>query len=64
MLNVAGSMSTNTGVAPHSSITFAVATHEYGATMTRSPGRVPRASRATRNAAVQLLTATACVLPT
>ena len=46
MLNVAGSMSTKTGVAPHSSITLAVATHEYGATMTRSPGPMPRRQQA------------------
>ena len=37
-------------------MTLAVATHEYGATMTRSPGAMLRPSRATRSAAVQLLT--------
>ena len=42
MLRVTGSMSANTGVAPTSRITFAVATQEIGVVMTSSPGAYAR----------------------
>ena len=41
MLRVTGSMSANTGVAPTSRITFAVATQEIGVVMTSSPAPMP-----------------------
>src|SRR5450759_4179236 len=46
MLRVTGSMSANTGVAPTSSITFAVATQEIGVVMTSSPAPMPAMRRA------------------
>src|SRR5262245_23673050 len=52
-------MSTKTGCAPHSSITFAVDSQEYAGTSTISPGRTSRANSAKCKAAVPLLTATA-----
>src|ERR1700722_16545954 len=39
-------MSANTGVAPTSMITFAVATHELGVVMTSSPGPMPAMRKA------------------
>src|SRR5450830_2086909 len=41
MLWVIGSISANTGVAPTSMMTLAVATHEIGVVMTSSPGPMP-----------------------
>jgi hypothetical protein len=41
MLRVTGSMSANTGVAPTSRITLAVATQEIGVVMTSSPAPMP-----------------------
>jgi len=41
MLRVTGSMSANTGVAPVSMTTLAVATHEIGVVITSSPGPMP-----------------------
>jgi hypothetical protein len=43
MLQVAGSMSTNTGTAPSSTMTSAVAMNENGVVMTSWPGRTPSA---------------------
>ena len=41
MLRVTGSISANTGVAPTSMMTLAVATHDTGVVMTSSPGPMP-----------------------
>ncbi len=43
MLQVSGSMSTNTGVAPSSTMTSAVAMKENGVVITSSPGPTPSA---------------------
>ncbi len=63
-LYVARSMSTNTGVAPASSTTLAVAGKVKSGRITSSPGPMPRARRVRCNAAVPELTATACRTPT
>jgi len=41
ILRVTGSISANTGVAPTSMMTLAVATHDTGVVMTSSPGPMP-----------------------
>ena len=46
ILRVTGSISANTGVAPTSIITLAVATHEIGVVMTSSPAPIPAMRRA------------------
>jgi hypothetical protein len=57
MLRVAGSTSANTGVAPTSRITLAVATQVSGVVMTSSPGPTPASRRATSSVAVPELKA-------
>jgi hypothetical protein len=52
MLRVRGSTSTNTGRAPTSSTTFAVATQDSGVVITSSPGPTPARRRPTSSAAV------------
>jgi hypothetical protein len=51
-LKVRGSMSTNTGLAPHISTVEAVATKVKGVVMTSSPGPRPIARRAISSASV------------
>src|SRR5471032_2721434 len=46
MLRVMGSMSANTGVAPTSRMTLAVATQEIGVVITSSPGPIPAMRKA------------------
>src|ERR1700722_16499011 len=46
MLWLRGSMSANTGVAPTSMMTFAVATQEFGVVITSSPGPMPAMRKA------------------
>ena len=60
MLNVTGSMSTNTGVAPSRLTQPAVAKNENVGVMTSSPGPMPSAISATSNASVPDDTAMAC----
>ena len=62
-LNVAGSMSTNTGVAPTWRIDSAVAKKENGVVMTSSPGPIPRQRRPMTRASVPLFNPTACFTP-
>ena len=64
MLNVSSSTSTNSGRAPHSSTTFAVAMKENAGRTTMSPTPTPRASNEACSAAVPLLRATAWADPT
>src|SRR5437763_9269959 len=52
MLQVTGSMSTNTGVAPSRTMTSAVAMKVNGVVMTSSPGLSPRAISAISSASV------------
>ena len=52
MLYVAGSMSTNTGVAPSLEIAAAVAKNVYGVVMTSSPGPISSAMRHASSASV------------
>ncbi len=64
MSSVSGSTSTNTGLAPMCSITWAVAQKVSGVVATRSPARTPKAASETCIAAVPELTASAAVDPT
>ena len=59
-LNVAGSMSTNTGRAPSRAIDPAVAKNEYGEVTTSSPGPIFSAISAASNASVPDDTPMAC----
>ncbi|MNE56078.1 hypothetical protein D3C80_1509560 [compost metagenome] len=63
MLNVSVSISTNTGVAPTNSTTFAVATYDRAGTMTSSPGPIPETINAKWSVAVPFETAMACFTP-
>lgn len=63
-LNVTGSMSTNTGTAMRWSGAVALPMKLRAGTMTSSPGSTPAAPSATDSAAVPLLTATQCSVPT
>ena len=63
-LKVAGSMSTNTGTAPHWRITLAEATKQWLTVTTSSPGPTPAASSARCRAVVQFETAQAWGAPT
>ena len=56
MFAVSGSTSTNTGLAPTSAMTSAVATKVKGEVMTSSPGPISRAIRAISSASVPLAT--------
>jgi hypothetical protein len=62
-LNVAGSMSTSTGVAPSRTIEPAVAKNEYVDVTTSSPGPTSCAMSATSTASVPDDTATAWRMP-
>ena len=59
MLQVSGSMSTNTGLPPSSTIISAVAAKVKGVVMTSSPGFRPSAISAISSASVPLATADA-----
>ncbi len=50
MLNVTGSISTNTGMAPTRTMAPTVAKNVYGVVMTSSPGPMPSAIRQTSSA--------------
>ena len=63
MLNVAGSMSTSTGVAPTRTIAPAVAKNENVVVTTSSPAPMPSAMSASRSASVPDDTAIACFTP-
>ncbi|TND06494.1 MAG: hypothetical protein FD123_3532 [Bacteroidetes bacterium] len=63
MLNVTGSISTNTGFALQYKTALAVATQVNAGTSTSSPGPTPAASSARCSAVVQLETAIACFTP-
>jgi len=63
MLNVSGSMSTNTGLAHVRAMHPAVAKNVYGVVMTSSPGPIPSVIRAHRRASVPLETPTAAAQP-
>ena len=60
MLNVTGSMSTNTGVAPTLLIDSGVAKNVNGVVMTSSPGPIPSARKLITSASVPELTPIAC----
>src|SRR3954466_11383332 len=60
MLNVRGSISTNTGVAPQYRTALAVAMNEWLTVITSSPAPTPTASSAKCSAVVQFDTAQAC----
>src|SRR6266700_1872485 len=62
-LNVARSMSQNTGLAPKYSTTLAVDTHVKAGTITSSPGLTSNAATARCSAVVQELAATAWAAP-
>ena len=62
-LNVVGSISMNTGRAPVNSMLFADAMKVKGEVITSSPFPIPAANRATCNAAVPEVVATACFTP-
>ncbi len=64
MLNVPGSTSASTGVAPWYRTAFTVAIYVRQGTITSSPGPIPIALRATSSAAVPVDTATALRTPT
>ena len=59
-MNVCGSMSTSTGVAPASSIAATVATAVWLTVKTASPGPMPAARSASTSASVPLATPIAC----
>src|SRR3989339_463611 len=63
MANVPTSMSQKTGLAPQYSIALAVAIKVNEGTMTSSPGLMPAATRPICRAVVQLVVATACLIP-
>jgi hypothetical protein len=63
MLQVSGWISTNTGVAPASTIISAVAANVNGVVMTSSPGRMSKAISAISSASVPLATVTQCRAP-
>src|SRR3954470_20187785 len=63
-LNVRGSTSAKTGVAPHCHTAFAVAMNDIEGTTTSSPGPTPETWSASWSAVVQLLTATASTAQT
>ena len=63
MLQVSGSTSTNTGVAPSSTIISAVATNVNGVVMTSSPGPMPSAISAISSASVPEPTLTQWLAP-
>ena len=63
MLQVSGSMSTNTGVAPSNTTTSAVAAKVKGDVITSSPGPMFRAISEISNASVPLETVTQCFAP-
>ncbi len=58
-LNVASSISTNTGTAPAATTELAVATNVYGGTITSCPGSTPTARNASSSAVVPLASGTA-----
>ena len=62
-LQVSGSMSTNTGFAPSSTMVSAVAAKVKGVVMTSSPGPMPSAIRAIKSASVPLATVMQCLAP-
>lgn len=59
MLKVTGSISANTGFAPHARIAVADAIKLKGVVITSSPGLIPAASNASCKALVPLVVATA-----
>ena len=61
-LNVEGSMSANTGVAPSRAIAPAAAKNENAGVITSSPGPMPRAHSAASNASLPDDTPTACAI--
>lgn len=63
MLAVSGSMSTNTGTPPASTIISAVAAKVKGLVMTSSPGSRPSAIRQMSSASVPLATLMQCAAP-
>ncbi len=63
MLQVSGSMSTNTGVAPSSTMVSAVAAKVNGVVTTSSPGFRPSAISEISSASVPLATVTQCFAP-
>ncbi len=63
MLNVSGSTSAKSGVAPHIETLDAVAKNVNAGTITESPGPMPAASSAAWSAAVPELTPTAWAAP-
>ena len=64
ILNVFGSISTNTGFAPIKAIISAVEIHVYGTVMTSSPASIPNAINAINNASEPLDTVIQCFTPT
>jgi hypothetical protein len=62
-LNVARSMSANTGRAPQYSTTLALATNVNDGRMTSSPGPTPSATSSRWSPVVHEQTATACLAP-
>src|SRR5438094_874637 len=63
-LNVSGSESAKTGLAPVYKAAFAVATNVSDGTITSSPGFMSSDNRIAWSAAVHELSATACLVPT
>ena len=63
-LNVRGSTSAKTGVAPHCQTELAVAMNDIDGTITSSPGPTPATCSASCSAVVQFETATASAAPT
>ncbi len=63
MLQVSGSMSTNTGLPPSRTIVSAVAANVNGVVMTSSPGFKPSAIRLISSASVPLATVMQCFAP-
>ena len=56
-------MSANTGIPPQYNMQLALAAKVIAVVITSSPGPIPAAIHAQCKAAVQLLTATACLAP-